>query len=712
MKFLNLTDQQNQQNQENFKNLKLRFRSKSISINQDSINLNHHQSNYHHHHSKIYRWIYQDQIKNPQSDHSILNQNHQINLNFLISSYDSQPITIKSLDLPESLSLDLRFLYQSLLNHLNLIDKNLNSFKSSNHHQEYHQEYPQNSLKQPHQEPVQESHHQIHKQSHQAQSQKLIIQSSHSASKNPSSLHFLNEIFNYTHQLKLDLFKISTLSPFYPSNHQPLLGLFDLFSIDHIHQLIKFLIIHSQNLDKLSFQLSLISHSQNHFINLPFKPTNLPQPISSLSSLTGPSSSSSTSSTSTSTSFQSNLKPHHHQSNHLENSISLANLRQYFISESERLTSLLPHLPTNLSDSFTQSSNQLSLALRACKEEAQAVFHDGEAFIRQESEKLKEWYDAETEKLKFALQTGASRLLTYHELPEQWKNNQFILRGYRFIPLDRWHHLLLSGIQWHNETINIHTHLFGTISLFYLLFFLWPITPHTNPQSSSWSDRAISLLFLVCAIKCLVCSTAWHLFAGCGTLGPFRRLACVDYVGISGLIAASVISMEYYGFYCRPILAASYMSFTFLMGIIGMILPFQPFFDRPENKGIRIVFFVSLASSALIPLTHMSYLYGLIETFSFYRPALLSVVSYLSGLVFYATNWPERVKPGWVFDTLFHSHQFWHVAIVIAIWLHWRAIGFIHDLGREGFSCSTSALERHKAMGDKVFGLGVLSWLF
>ncbi|KAH9811909.1 hemolysin-III related-domain-containing protein [Melampsora americana] len=238
---------------------------------------------------------------------------------------------------------------------------------------------------------------------------------------------------------------------------------------------------------------------------------------------------------------------------------------------------------------------------------------------------------------------GASRLLTYHELPEEWKNNRYILSGYRFIPLDRWKELLFSGLQWHNETINIHTHLIGTLSLIYLLCFLWPTTPHTDPTSSTIIDRLISFIFLICAIKCLVCSTAWHLFAGCGTLGPFRRLAC----GISGLIAASVASAEYYGFYCRPGLAT------------------------------------------LIPQAHMSYLYGFQETVEFYKPGMPSIFSYLAGLFFYATNWPERIKPGWVFDTLFHSHQFWHVAIVAAIWLHWRAIGVFHSIGRTGFSCAT-----------------------
>ncbi|KAG8772563.1 hypothetical protein FRC15_002649 [Serendipita sp. 397] len=52
-----------------------------------------------------------------------------------------------------------------------------------------------------------------------------------------------------------------------------------------------------------------------------------------------------------------------------------------------------------------------------------------------------------------------NRLLSYHQLPIKWRNNEHVLHGYRFIPLERWPSLLLSTFQLHNETANIHTHL-------------------------------------------------------------------------------------------------------------------------------------------------------------------------------------------------------------------------------------------------------------
>lgn len=51
------------------------------------------------------------------------------------------------------------------------------------------------------------------------------------------------------------------------------------------------------------------------------------------------------------------------------------------------------------------------------------------------------------------------RLVSYEELPEYMKENEFILNHYR----SEWPllHAFLSVFSWHNETINIWTHLLG-----------------------------------------------------------------------------------------------------------------------------------------------------------------------------------------------------------------------------------------------------------
>lgn len=64
------------------------------------------------------------------------------------------------------------------------------------------------------------------------------------------------------------------------------------------------------------------------------------------------------------------------------------------------------------------------------------------------------------------------------------------------------------------QTINIHSHLIGFLSLVYLLVFMFPTSVHSLPTSTP-GDTAVALLFVFAAMKCLLCSAAWHWLAGC-----------------------------------------------------------------------------------------------------------------------------------------------------------------------------------------------------
>ncbi|KAL8278284.1 hypothetical protein RQP46_009316 [Phenoliferia psychrophenolica] len=343
-------------------------------------------------------------------------------------------------------------------------------------------------------------------------------------------------------------------------------------------------------------------------------------------------------------------------------------LRQYFRSESDRIHSSIPStsdLSANLRTLGTGTAETVSKGLHAIRGEATELSH----LLSKKSEAA---LDEATRMYHAAVEGGRKRLLRYEELPHEWRNNEHILSGYRFIASESWGTLLRSGFEFHNETINIQSHFVGTLSLIYLLVFLFPNSPHANPDAT-WADSAIAILFVGAAIKCLVCSTAWHLCAGTADLWWLRGAACVDYVGISGLIAASVMGMEYYGFYCRTTLAVSYMAFSATLGVAGMILPWKPWFNERKFKMWRISFFVGLALSALAPMLHMASLYGFGKTVAFFSPALPSVLAYAIGLSFYANQFPECAAPGRC-DNLFASHQLWHGAIVVAVWMHWRAM--------------------------------------
>ncbi|GAA5903819.1 hypothetical protein JCM6882_001323 [Rhodosporidiobolus microsporus] len=327
----------------------------------------------------------------------------------------------------------------------------------------------------------------------------------------------------------------------------------------------------------------------------------------------------------------------------------LHSLRTYFASESSRLGASLSTLKSETTTSLSHLSSDLAHAAHDALDEAMRMYHA-------------------------ALEAGKTRLLRYEELPDEWRNNEHIHHGYRYIPIENWGRLLRSGWEWHNETVNVQSHFLGFLSLCFLLvhyLFFRPTSPHAlaNPHSG---DTAIAVLFVVSAMHCLLCSATWHLMSGCATSRYFRGAACVDYVGISGLIAASVMGAEYYGFYSHPRLATSYMIFSALVGVAGMVVPWQKWFNQREHKMWRVAFFCSLAASAVAPIAHRSCIYGVVNTFWFYSSAIPSVAAYLVGLVFYSNQFPECCRPGsWNFGA---SHNWWHFSIVAAIYLHWKAM--------------------------------------
>ncbi|GAA5840914.1 hypothetical protein JCM3766R1_005401 [Sporobolomyces carnicolor] len=342
-----------------------------------------------------------------------------------------------------------------------------------------------------------------------------------------------------------------------------------------------------------------------------------------------------------------------------------ADLRSYFSTESTRLRGAARHLKDETAESLQAGLHHLS--------DGAAEFS---AYVKDQSSHA---LDEATKMYHRALEIGKTRLLQYQELPVEWRNNEFIISGYRYIPIEQWGALLRSGWEWHNETVNIQSHFLGFLSLVGLLVYYLTTTPTYAASSASLAevkanpgDTAIAVLFVAAGMKCLLSSAAWHLLAGCATSSWFQGAACLDYVGISSLIAASVMAAEYYGFYHHANLAMGYMIFSSIIGVTGMIVPWSAWFNQREYKAYRIAFFVALAASAIAPVTHRALLVGLFDTLWFYSPAIPSVLAYLVGLIFYAHQFPECCAPGhWNWGS---SHNLWHIAIVIAVWLHWRAM--------------------------------------
>jgi adiponectin receptor len=200
-------------------------------------------------------------------------------------------------------------------------------------------------------------------------------------------------------------------------------------------------------------------------------------------------------------------------------------------------------------------------------------------------------------------------------------------------------------------------------------------------------DQFVFVVFILAACKCLMCSTVWHTLSGISNLKVYRQVACLDYVGISVLICASIMLCEYYGFYCDEPIRNIYITATSTLAVIGMSMPFQAWFDKHELRWLRIAFFVALASTGAIIIGHLALVRGAIETFSWLLPVFKSLACYIAGVIIYGNQFPEKFWPG-KFDRIGHSHQFWHLFVCGGIWYHYQA-ALVFSTQRENFAqCS------------------------
>jgi adiponectin receptor len=278
--------------------------------------------------------------------------------------------------------------------------------------------------------------------------------------------------------------------------------------------------------------------------------------------------------------------------------------------------------------------------------------------------------DLLTESISHALSRAAeTRLIRYEDLPVPWRNNPYILKGYRFNGTSI--ECLRSMFHAHNEMVNIWSHGIGLIVVLAVAFYFYP-TSAAFPLSSKM-DVLVAACFFAAACKCLICSTMWHTMNSISDKCLYERFACVDYTGISLLVAASILSTEWTAFYCEPVSRTIYMTLTAILGIAGAILPWRESFNRADMAWFRVTFFVTLAVTGFAPVLQLNYTRGAEWTFYFYAPIAKSMMVYFTGALIYASQVPEKWWPG-SFDYIGCSHNIWHVAVVFGIIFHYIAM--------------------------------------
>ncbi|KAI4344193.1 hypothetical protein L6164_011444 [Bauhinia variegata] len=305
-------------------------------------------------------------------------------------------------------------------------------------------------------------------------------------------------------------------------------------------------------------------------------------------------------------------------------------------------------------------------------------------------------------------------LLSYWELPEYMKDNEFVLHYYRANwPLKQ---ALLSIFRWHNETLNVWTHLMG-----FFLFLGLTLANLMQPQVadllglftrslSSSADKNVSrnfkdlflgttilvdlkhetplkmenqsldnntarwpfFVFLGGSMFCLLSSSICHLFS-CHSHSLNLFLLRIDYVGITVMIITSFFPQIYYVFQCEPHWQWIYLGGITALGLFTVVTLLSPALSTSKYRAFRAMLFCSMGLFGIIPAIHACIAnWGNPQRNVTLAYESAMALSYLTGTFFYVTRIPERWMPGW-FDLAGHSHQIFHALVVMGALAHYAA---------------------------------------
>ena len=142
------------------------------------------------------------------------------------------------------------------------------------------------------------------------------------------------------------------------------------------------------------------------------------------------------------------------------------------------------------------------------------------------------------------------RLLTWEEIQEWSRDNEFIRTGYR-PEKPEYKDILLSLTYLHNETCNIYTHLIGAILVWPVAYIYMRILPEPQYDNVLPADYVMFIIFFFSCEFCLLSSAAYHL------MQPHSHKVeqfwhRMDLTGIAVIIAGTFIAAIYYFFICQP----------------------------------------------------------------------------------------------------------------------------------------------------------------
>lgn len=252
-----------------------------------------------------------------------------------------------------------------------------------------------------------------------------------------------------------------------------------------------------------------------------------------------------------------------------------------------------------------------------------------------------------------------SKLAHWDQIEEWQRDNEHIHTGY--VRESRSMRKVLESLLYtHNETGNIYTHLIPSV-LVTVILVMFAFTPPF-------------VLFGIGCVLCMGMSATFHTLKShshkVATLG--NKL---DYLGICILVASSMIALVGYAYDDQPKQHFAYVGLTSALGSICACISLMDRFRSRSFRPVRALMFVLYGLSGALPVISGCWEFGYEETKNRFclNWLLAEAFFYIFGAFLYAVRFPERVSPG-AYDFIGHSHQIFHVFVVIAAWCHYQTL--------------------------------------
>lgn len=180
-------------------------------------------------------------------------------------------------------------------------------------------------------------------------------------------------------------------------------------------------------------------------------------------------------------------------------------------------------------------------------------------------------------------------------------------------------------------------------------------------------------VYIAGACICLLTSCVCHLL-GCCQRHISQMVWRFDYAGIAVLIVASFVPAVYYAFLCQPFWRNFYLITTTVAGASVIAVSIPDRFQTTNYRTLRACVFSGLGMWGVVPVAHQLTVYWDVWAIRYaFKLDILMGALYLTGAVIYASRIPERWMPGKL-DLFGHSHQLWHITVVLAALVHFKAV--------------------------------------